>query len=618
MRQLFEDLDKKLAILGAVLSIILAIYLTMSVGRIVYVLTAILTLISCSTWLLIREKASLKFDSHQSNSKSFSINLALSAIFFFLFAFSILSIQFRMNLYERPLIYFVLTSLMGGIVALEILFSQENHNYFILFQTIVIGLSVAWSQLLIFPSLLGVDPWWHQMFTTKIMETHYIPDGYGYSKLPIFHLAIASTSLITGLDYKFATMLSVSLAQIICNAMFVFLLGKYLFNYRIGLLASLMVIIANHHIYMSYWSIPTSLAAVFIPIVLYLLWKVRMDKPLHATVLSILFMGILILTHTVTAMCMAIILFVCWAVFNPYNTLFSKTEIPISLTISLLFTTAMFGWWTYASGHITTLANLIKWGFSIDFFVHTPKEISKYLATVPVPEQIFNNVGMFLFFSLSFVGIFYMISKKGNSLGFAAALAGFTPLALGFFSLITGHSIIEHRWWYFSQILLAIPLAVAIILIGMWNGRSSRFVSIFSFVFVVPLTFLMIMSPPANVDNHVFSPNSGVRYAYTESEMDAASFFAQNLVETISADWDYQNVLSLYYHHDKVHLLDESFYTKNFLHEGSIKIIRREIVNNRPFRLLAALYRLDYNPNIILTNSGFNKIYDCCTVNRYL
>jgi len=41
MRQLFEDLDKKIAILGVMFSIILAIYLTMSVGRIVYVLTAI-------------------------------------------------------------------------------------------------------------------------------------------------------------------------------------------------------------------------------------------------------------------------------------------------------------------------------------------------------------------------------------------------------------------------------------------------------------------------------------------------------------------------------------------------------------------------------------------------
>ncbi|RLC74319.1 MAG: hypothetical protein DRI61_16885, partial [Chloroflexi bacterium] len=64
MRQLFEDLDKKIAILGVMFSIILAIYLAMSIGRIVYVLTAILTLISCTTWLLIREKASLKFDSY--------------------------------------------------------------------------------------------------------------------------------------------------------------------------------------------------------------------------------------------------------------------------------------------------------------------------------------------------------------------------------------------------------------------------------------------------------------------------------------------------------------------------------------------------------------------------
>jgi len=614
MRQLFEDLDKKLAILGVMFSIILAIYLAMSVECIIYVLTAVLTLISCSTWLLIREKASLKFDSYQSNS----IILVLFSIFFFLFAFSVLSIQFRMNLYERPLIYFILTSLMGGIVALEIIFSQENHNYFILFQTIVIGLSVAWSQLLIFPSLLGVDPWWHQMFTTKIMETHYIPDSYSYSKLPIFHLAIASTSLITGLNYKFATMLSVSLAQIICNALFLFLLGKFLFNQKVGLLASLMVIIANHHIFMSYWSIPNSLAAVFIPIVLYLLWKVRRDKPLHATVLSILFMGILILTHTVTAMCMAIILFVCWAASNLYNILYSKTEIPVSLTISLLFTVAMFGWWTYASGHITTLANLIKWGFSIDYFVHTPKEILKYAATVPVPEQIFNNVAMFLFFSLSFVGIFYMISKKGNSFSFAAALAGFILLALGFFSLITGHSIIEHRWWYFSQILLAIPLAVAIILIGKWKGRSSRFVSIFSFVFVVSLTFLMIMSPPANVDNHIFSPNTGVRYALTESEMQAIKITSEVWNGTLGAD-RYYSSNSMWWMGYNTKPIDDCLYKKDFKECRSMLVLIRSEIINKPFKLFQSTYRLDYDPRIILEEEiEYSKIYENGQVSGYL
>jgi len=611
--QISQKLDKFIAILGTLFSVILIFYLPISIGSLMYLFPGVLSFVSCTVWLLIRDKASLDCNFRELPC----INLTLSFIFFILLTFNVLSVYFRPNLYERPLIYFILTSLMAGIVGLEIIFSKETQKYLILSQIVIIGLSVSWSQLLIFPSLLGVDPWWHRMFTLKIMDLSHIPEGYSYSKLPVFHLAIATTSLVTGLNYKFAAMLSVSLVQIICNTLFLFLLGKFLFNQKVGLLASLMVIIANHHIYMSYWSIPTSLAAVFIPIVLYLLWKVRRDKPLHATILSIFFMGILILTHTVTAMCMAIILFVCWAVFNLYNTLYSKTEIPISLTISLLFTVAMFGWWTYASGHITTLANLIKWGFSIDYFVYAPKEILKYLATVPIPERIFNNVGMFLFFSLSFVGIFYMISKKGNSFSFAAALAGFTPLALGFFSLITGHSIIEHRWWYFSQILLAIPLAVATILIGMWQGKNSRFVSIFSFVFVVPLTFLMIMSPPANVDNHIFSPNSGVRYAYTESEMDAASFFAQNSVETISADWDYCDVLSYYYHRSRVRPLCNSLYKQSFPHDGAIKVIRKEIVN-KPFRISGGLYRLDYDPNTVLSNTGFNRIYDCSTVTGYL
>jgi len=610
-----QNVDKYIAILGALFSAILILYLLITIGRLIYLLTGVLSFISCTIWLLIREKASLKFDSSQSNS----IILVLFSIFFFLFAFSILSIQFRMNLYERPLIYFMLTSLMGGIIALEILFSQENHNYFILFQIIIIGLSVAWSQLLIFPSLLGVDPWWHQMFTTKIMETHYIPHGYGYSKLPIFHLAIASGSLITGLNYKFATMLSVSLAQIICNTLFLFLLGKFLFNQKVGLLASLMVIIANHHIFMSYWSIPNSLAAVFIPIVLYLLWKVRRDKPLHATVLSIFFMGILILTHTVTAMCMAIILFVCWAVFTLYNILYSKTEIPISLTISLLFTVAMFGWWTYASGHITTLANLIKWGFSIDYFVHTPKEILKYAATVPIPEQIFNNVGMFLFFSLSFVGIFYMISKKGNSFSFAAALGGFTLLALGFFSLITGHSIIEHRWWYFSQLLFSIPLAVAIMLIGMWKGKNSRSVSIFSFVFVVSLTFLMIMSLPANVDNHIFSPNTGVRYALTESEMQAVTTASEIWNGTLGADryYSYYSSNSLRWIGYNIAPIDECLYKKDFEKcRGMLILIRSEIIN-KPFKLFQSVYRLDYDPRTLLEENGYSKLYGNGQVSGY-
>ena len=191
-----------------------------------------------------------------------------------------------------------------------------RHAGLILIQILLLGVSIAWSQLLIFPSLLGVDPWYHSALTNRIINEGFIPEGYSYSKLPLFHLTIAATSLIASLPYKLANMVSVSLGQIICNAVFVFLIADYLFkNHRVGLLAALMVVIANHHIRMTYWSIPNAFAVVFIPIVIYLALSTTKSNPrdintLFMSIIMVLLMVVIILTHAIAAVCMAILLFV--------------------------------------------------------------------------------------------------------------------------------------------------------------------------------------------------------------------------------------------------------------------------------------------------------------------
>src|SRR5690606_8187576 len=103
----------------------------------------------------------------------------------------------------------------------------------------------------------------------------------------------------TTVPYKFAVLMSVSFGQIACNAFFIFLFGNYLFkNHRVGLLAALLVIISDLNIRMSYWSIPNALGAIFVIIILYVLFEKRKNTPRFVvSVLIILMMAVIILTH---------------------------------------------------------------------------------------------------------------------------------------------------------------------------------------------------------------------------------------------------------------------------------------------------------------------------------
>ena len=104
---------------------------------------------------------------------------------------------------------------MVGVVALEILLPHRRKAAWILPQLVLLGISVAWSQILLFPGILGSDPWWHNMFVSSILNVHAVPGGHWYTYMPFFHLEIAGASLLTGLDYRLAVMLSASLAQVI-------------------------------------------------------------------------------------------------------------------------------------------------------------------------------------------------------------------------------------------------------------------------------------------------------------------------------------------------------------------------------------------------------------------
>jgi len=604
-----SNLDKICALLGAIVSFLLILYSLTRNGSVTYPLVATMIFIVCVLWFFIRIE-NLDVVSFFGSRR---LKMILVILFFLLFIGSVLSVYLRPDIYERPLIYFVITSLMAGIIACEILFTQKNFT-FILCQIMLLGASIAWSQLMIFPSIVGNDTWYHYYFTTQILNTHDLPKGYSYSQFPLFPLLIATTSFFTGLDYKLSAMFSASIGQIICTVLFIYLIGKKLLNRpNIGLLASLLVVIADFPITMASQPIPNSLAVTFIPIFIYILLFMKNNQSLLNIVLSFLVMAAIIATHTIAAMCTMIFLFGIWFVTIAYKNIFKKYAY-FTIFIPIIFSMSMFSWWIYKSDRIITLSELIGMGFTNDYFNRAPTELHKYVLIIPLFEQIFINFGMFIFFALSIIGILYLLSRKADRSAYAISFIGITPLLISFFMMSTGRTILDQRWWFIAQIFLSIPLAISLIII-LIKIKKTVLKVVFIIGIVTSLTFLNIMSPVAQMDNNYFTPGFSIRTAPIESELSAATILDHyNGTCMTDSYFDLRILGNLGYTSDN---FGQEIYEQNLTNlKGNIILVRSDILN-KPFILFSSAYKLNYNLRASSDNT-FSQIYDSGSVYTYV
>jgi hypothetical protein len=160
--------------------------------------------------------------------------------------------------------------------------------------------------------------------------------------------------------------------------------------------------------------------------------------------------------------------------------------------------------------------------------------------------------------------------------------------------------------------------------VATWKSRESLFLYSFVFGFVVILSIFMIMSPPANVDNHILSPVTGSTYAYTQSEMVAGEFFAANAIGVISSDRNYcTNPSSSVFSHaygispERLHCLDDSLVFGEFDHDGSIKVLRSKWFHE-PFKRGGLSFQIRQDLNEYLSNLGFNKVYNNPMMSGYI
>ncbi len=631
-----DHLDVTMAWLGCILAIPLTIYLQAAMRSPLLVLVGIIVFFTCLAYLLIRRRRSALVQTHtEAPPRAY---LLLNILFFALLTYSILAFHLRPEFYTRPMVYFIATVAMAALLAVEILFlpSRRSAVPFTLFKIVVISLSLGWSHLLLYPGIVGTDPWHHQMFAGKILEAGYIPSGYHYSEMPVMHLLSGATSLVTGLNYKLATMFSVSLLQVVCTALFIFLLGKFIHSTRTGLLAALLLVIAGVVIEYTQKPIPNSLGTVLIPVVVYLLFKLRQERPATAVCLSVLLMVALILTHAIAAVMLAAVLALIWLGAAVHRRLRYRTAagFRIFLVAALLFTGTSFTYWTLVSGW-TPYLNWLGREFT-DRLVDGPHPpavvdppptdlpplsaaLTHYLDhVIPFGERLFTQLGHFLFFALAVFGSLALLSRSlRNTYGFVLVGVGLMVLAITFLGISIDFFALG-RFNYLAHILLAVPVGIALLWLAGWS-RSRMTGTLITGMMVLALAFLMAVGPAANNDNRTLAPHITVSYGFTPSEMEAANTAARIHDGYIAGDRNYRNLGFLPEFEGRMANICDQIYYRDFTEiQDKLVLIREDIVVN-PMKIHGfSPFRLDYDPRDALSEQGFSRVYDSGSVSGFV
>lgn len=619
MKKIFrlENLDLVVTTIIAIVSFCLIIY-TIFKERYLYLMSGVMIFLVTLIWRFIRKDASIESKETDIGHVFYKI---LNISFYMFFCTAIYILYTKPNVYERPLSFFILISIMSGIIALEIFFSKDSKSEInlLLLQIIIVGLIIVFSESALFPSVIGVDPFGHQWFTQEIIEGAHISNNFDYSHLPIFHLIAACCSLISGEDYKYSTMIFISTIIVICNILLIYLLGSFVLNsYKIGLLGSLLIATANLLIYMAFCTTPNSLGFVFVIYIIYLLIKLKAKSPIIITLLILLFIITSILTHTIVSLALALILLGIFISFNFYNVIAESKDKPyFSIGLILFSTIFMLAWWTFASNVIIIhLGELIKWGFAIDMKLVTPVE--GYLREPPLLEQAINYLPELVFYAFSILGCLYMISPKGNRSTFSICVVGIMLLSISFFAPLFGREILQDRWRFFSQVLLAVPAAVGIFLFTL-ALKNKLNVVLFNFIFISILTFFMVTSLYANIDNNFLYPNTEIRSALTESELTALKTVSETWDGFLGSDKYYSNAMIwMGYKTEKQSDISDKIIARDFANSDGLMILIRSEILEKPFEVLRSVSRLDYDLNNLLDENNYDKIYDCKSVAGFI
>jgi hypothetical protein len=527
-------LDQKIAVIGCVcgaVGIACAIIIGKGIGL------ASTLFFSCLTYLIIRRKIAEKTGSFQSfvldPSKLYAIHITNTFLLILLLAISVYFLH-----YSRPIEYFLLASLLSGIIGFEILVFQTKHSRFflasILVQLILLFTSLRWGVIFEFPGLILSDPWYHSVLVQYIISNgHVISPLYRmpwapvqiseyYGPFPFMHIFVSTTSLVTSLQsYNLSSVCSMGIFGI-GSLLFVFLATRKITeDVRLALFSTLFVGVSNWDIVAGFTLIPQSLGYALFALMVFLLVKQTCKPTRSVLLLMAITLLSTILSHTLTSFVLVITIatFFLARLLYPHMATVNKNvrKKGVTLTFTLLSGFSVLFYWIFYTDSFTQRVMSLMSDISTRTGIASP-----FFKTYFHYE--FDQLGIYFLYTLALIGCLLWLTKRERSVLKTSLIAAASVLSLFMYGswLLGLSSLLPERWFVFLFIMIAAPAAEGLYMT--LRVAAGRKMLVLALIIVFLLTFLMITTGDANGDSPLFGKEEVAQTSYLGSEMQGANW----------------------------------------------------------------------------------------------
>lgn len=526
--------DKKLAIVGVIVSLLLLAIASTVYQSLLLQQISITVLLASAIYILMRRH--LKSRQIEEDGVEISdmpllsrlnpyVSKVLDIFFWGLFIASISILS--QNVYERPLSFLMLVAIMSSILAIEI--STRKSTVYCLIKIITIGILIRGSAYYLFPAFNGADSFIEIGFLKYLGITGHIDSYFGsYQFTPAAYILDSSIGEIAGLSIKDTSFMIPVIG--VLSLGFVFLIGREIFNAKVGLISALLVAVFDWHIFWGIQYKAMELGIALVPIVFWLLILIRKRKDIRFSIITILMLFLVLITHPFVNFALLVILAIWLISFAicRYFLNIERIEWPISFTLAMLFFVGSFAYWMYVSGFIAYFYHVLFYGGNVTTI--TVEQITTQLtlgrnAWILTWQKL--PTLMFAFFAI--LGFLFTLNIKkidqGASLRiWISATAGIFLLFSFFIFYLNAAAMIEvWRWHVFVGLILVFPVTFGLLSITGRNGWRSL-VGLFLLMFL--LTGTMLTSKYSNQVS-VIPWDQTIRLAYMSSELTAAETISQ-------------------------------------------------------------------------------------------